>query len=177
MVAFLRVGEYDEARRITDDTQTFFVDLAEGHFDEAIMATQERMLLDPDDEVLRAVASELLYAAGRIDEALPLFERELDLAAEGRPIPGPYSLIRTMRLALARRKAGDEEGAQDALQIVRQDYAARNAAGAENQLQYRTEAMIATFENDPDGVIAALNSAIQRGLRDPQVFDDQHAHR
>ena len=49
MAAFIRVGEYDEARRINDDTQNFFVDLAEGRFDEAIPAAQEKMLLDPDD--------------------------------------------------------------------------------------------------------------------------------
>ncbi len=32
--------------------------------------------------------------------------------------------------------------------------------------------MIAAFENNPDRVIAALKSAMQRGLRDSQVFDD-----
>ena len=32
--------------------------------------------------------------------------------------------------------------------------------------------MIAAFEHDPDRVIAALRSALQLGLRDPQVFDD-----
>jgi hypothetical protein len=32
--------------------------------------------------------------------------------------------------------------------------------------------MIAAFDHNPDGVIAALESAIQRGLRDPRVFAD-----
>jgi hypothetical protein len=77
-----------------------------------------------------------------------------------------------MWLALARRKAGDEEGAYAALQIVRQDYAARRAAGRKNQVLDRAEAMIAALDNNPEGVIAALKSAVQRGLRDPLVFDD-----
>ncbi len=77
-----------------------------------------------------------------------------------------------MQLALARRKAGDEDGAQAAARIAKQDHAALGAAGAKNQFQYRTQAMIAAFENNPDRVIAALKSAVQHGLRDPQFFDD-----
>jgi hypothetical protein len=82
-----------------------------------------------------------------------------------------------MRLALARRKAGDEEGAQAAAQIVRQDHAARRAAGRKNNIQDWAEAMIAAFEHNPDGVIAALKSAIQRGQRirgwiDDPIFED-----
>ena len=122
--------------------------------------------------MLRAVTANLLYAAGRMDEALPLLERELDFVPEGQPISEPYSLIRTMWLALARRKVGEEEAAQAAVQIVGQHHAARHAAGRINQLQDRTEAMIAAFQHDPERAITALGSAIQRGLRDPQVFDD-----
>ena len=77
-----------------------------------------------------------------------------------------------MQLALARRKAGDEDGAQSAAQIAKQDRAALSVAGEKNQYQHRTEAMIAAFENDPDRVIAALKSAVQLGLRNPQFFND-----
>ena len=70
-----------------------------------------------------------------------------------------------MRLALARRKAGDEEGAQAAAQIARQEHAARRAAGVENVSKIMAEAMIAAFEHDPDRAIAALKSAMQHGLR------------
>ncbi len=77
-----------------------------------------------------------------------------------------------MQLALARRKAGNEDGAQAAARIAKQDHAALGAAGAKDQWQYRAEAMFAAFENNPDGVIAALKSAMQFGLRDPQFFDD-----
>jgi hypothetical protein len=114
----------------------------------------------------------VLYAAGRLDEALPLFERALDSVSEGRPIAGPYSLEWTMWLAQARRRAGDEEAAQAAVQIVRKDHAARRAAGRKNQQLDQTKAMIAGFEHDPDGVIAALKSAIQLGLRKTEIFDD-----
>jgi len=172
MLGFSWVGEYDEARRI-HEILTFWADVAEGRFDEAIQATQRKMLLDPENAAVIGAAAYVLYVAGRIDEALPLYERLRDFVPEGRPIGAPpFRNEATMQLALARRKAGDEDGAQAAAKIARQDHAALRAAGAKHQFQYGTEAMIAAFENNPDRVIAALNSAMQLGLRDPQFFDD-----
>jgi TolB-like protein len=169
---FILVREYDEARRIIDSL-TFWVDIAEGRFDEAIRATQRKLLLDPENERVIARAAYILYIAGRIDEALPLYERLRDFRPEGRPIwVSPVQNEATMRLALARRKAGDEDGAQAAARIAKQDHAALSAAGAKDQFQYRAEAMIAAFENNPDRVIAALKSAVQHGLRNLQYFDD-----
>ncbi len=168
MFAFVLVGEYDEARRIN---ASYWVDASEGRWDEAIRATQRNLQLNPDRVGAIADAGEVLYLAGRIDEALPLYERLLDFVAEGRPVAGWASLAQTMRLALARRKAGDEEGAQAAAELARQDHAALRAAGERSQFQDLAEAMIAAFEHNPEGVIAALTSAIQRGLRIP-VFDD-----
>jgi hypothetical protein len=77
-----------------------------------------------------------------------------------------------MQLALARRKAGDEEGAQAAAQNAKQEHAARHAAGAKWMWHHMGEAMMAAFENDPDHAIAALKSAIRHGLRWSQFFDD-----
>ena len=172
MWGFALVGEYNEARRI-NDSLTFWVDVAEGRFDEAIQTTQRKMLLDPENEAVIGAAAYVLYVAGRIDEALPLYERLRDFRPEGRPIGVfPFQNVTTMQLALARRKAGDEDGAQAAARIAKQDHAALGAAGANDQWQYRTEAMFAAFENNPDRVVAALKSAMQHGLRDPQFFDD-----
>jgi tetratricopeptide (TPR) repeat protein len=172
VAGFNWVGEYDEARRI-NESLTVWVDVAEGRFDEAIQATQRKMLLDPENEAVVGAAANVLYVAGRIDEALPLYERLRDFRPEGRPIGVfPFQNVATMQLALARRKAGDEDGAQAAAKIARQDHAALGAAGAKDQLQYWTEAMIAAFENNPDRVVAAVKSAMQHGLRDPQFFDD-----
>jgi TolB-like protein/Flp pilus assembly protein TadD len=169
---FILISEYDEARRI-NDSLTFWADVAEARFDEAIQTTQRKMLLDPENEAVIGNAAYVLYVAGRIDEALPLYERLLDFRPEGRPIgESPFQNVATMQLALARRKAGDEDGAQAAARIAKQDHAALGAAGAKNQWQYRTEAMFAAFEHDPDHVIAALKSAMQYGLRDPQFFGD-----
>jgi len=163
------VGEYDEARRL-DETQSHWVDVAEGRFDKAIKATQRKMLLDPENQGVINDAAFVLYVAGRIDEALPLYEQLRNFVPEERPIGS--SNFSMMRLALARRKTGDEEGAQAAARIARQDHAASGAAGAKNQYQDGVEAMFAAFENDPNRVISTLSSAMQLGLRNPQFFND-----
>jgi tetratricopeptide (TPR) repeat protein len=171
MFQFIWVGEYDEARRI-NESESYWVDLYAEHWDEAIRATQRNLDLDPDNEYVIGNAALILYLAGRVDEALPLYERLREFVPEGRPIPGDVPVVATMRLALARRKGGDEDGAQAAAQIAKQDHAARRAAGRKNQEQDLAEAMIAAFEHNPEGAIPALKSAIQRGLRDPWFFDD-----
>jgi len=173
--AFLRVGEYDEARRFGDEV---WINILEGRWDTAIQTAQEDLQRNPDSNLSIVAAADALFYAGRIGEALPLYEPLLDLAPEGRPIPVfYYPLPATMRLALARRNAGDEEGAQAAAQIVRQELAAGRAAGVVSFEQDLTEAMLAAFDQDTDHAITALQSAIQRGLRfliyvDEPDFDD-----
>jgi tetratricopeptide (TPR) repeat protein len=169
------VGEYEEARRFGGEV---WIDILEGRWDAAVGAAQENLQRHPDSKVNIEIAADALFYAGRIDEALPLYERLLDLVPEGQPMPVFYwPLPATMRLALARRQAGDEAGAQALAQIVRQEHAAGRTAGVVSFEQDLTEAMLAAFDQDTDRAIAALRSAIQRGLRflihvDEPVFDD-----
>jgi len=169
--AFTLVGEYEEARRV-DEIQAYRVDLAERRFDKAIRTVRKNMSLDPDNQEAILAAADALYLADRLDEALPLYEQLFDSAAEGRPISQPAPDIRTMRLALARRRADDEDGAQIVAQIVRQDLVVRRAAGQKNQEKDQAEAMLAAFENNPERAIVALESAIQLGLRSLRIFED-----
>jgi TolB-like protein/Tfp pilus assembly protein PilF len=166
MHVFIWIGEFDEARRI-DGSDSYWVDHVQGRFEESIRATQEELQLAPDNEGNLTLAAGVLYEAGRIEEALPLFERALEFVPEGRPFSEPLPLHKTMWLAQARRHAGDEYGAQAAAQIVRQDLAARRATGRNNADLSAVEALIAAFDNNPDGVITALKSAIELGLRNP----------
>jgi TolB-like protein/Flp pilus assembly protein TadD len=171
MLVFNAVGEYEEARRI-DAQMAYWTDAAEGRWDEAVRAAQRILQLYPDSAQFVADVADVLYRAGRIDEALPLYERAHDLAPKGQLIPGRFGTQYAMQLALARRKAGDEEGAQTAAQLARQSHAASGSAGVKTYGRDYMEAMIAAFDHDPDRAIAALQSAIRRGLRWSMVFDD-----
>jgi TolB-like protein/Flp pilus assembly protein TadD len=176
MFAFIWVGEYDEARRMNPD-ESYWVDTAEGNWDEAIRVTQRRLNIAPDSASNTAIAGSVLFEAGRIDEALPLLERALDFVPEGRPIAADLGLRATIWLAEARRKAGDEDGAQAAAQIARRDIGAQRATGRDYPDLRLAEAMLAAFDNDPDRVIGALELAIELGLRNkPSSFEDASFH-
>ncbi len=115
-------------------------------------------------------AADTLYKAGRIDEALPLYERLRELGPEGYPVAMNWEA--TMQLAVARRRAGDESGAQAAAQILMKDVTAYRRAIGESSQTRTADALLAAFDNDHDGVIAALRAAMELGLRNPQVFAD-----
>ena len=171
MLIFNFVGEYDEARRVNEDN-SHWIDFFQRRYDEAIRGAQRDLQLNPDNQNIIFVAAWFLYNAGRFDEALPLYERLLDFVPEDQPISGRFGLINTIQLALVRRQAGDEEGAQAVAEIARQDHAARSVAGRKERFQDLAEAMIAAFEHDPDRVIAALKSSMRLGFRNPTILDD-----
>jgi TolB-like protein len=171
------VGEYDEARRIK---MHHWIDVSEGRWDEAIRVSQRKVQLYPESATIISDAAEVLYFAGRIDEALPLYERALALAPEGRLVRF-YGRYWMMQLALARRKAGDERGALAAAQLARRDNDARRAIGDEDSFRHLVEAMSAAFEHAPDRAFAALESTIESGLRwslflDDPVFEELREH-
>jgi hypothetical protein len=128
------------------------------------------LLLDPDNLSVIMAAANTLYEAGRLEEALPLFERARDFIPEGRPIDDSSDTM--IRLAHSRRTTGDADGAADAAQIAKKDLAAWRAIGVKSQWERRTEATIAAFDGDSDRAIAALEDAMQVGLRDPRFFAD-----
>ena len=163
-----QVGEYDEARRISSN---HWIDVIERRWEDAIEVSQRNVELYPESGPFLADAAEVRYHAGRLDEALPLYELAFATAPAGRPVLnfGPYF---AMQLAVARRHEGDEAGAQAAAQLAREDYAARRASGQKDLVMTGTEAMIAAFEGDPDRALATMELAIQRGLRWSMFFDD-----
>jgi hypothetical protein len=114
----------------------------------------------------------VLYQAGRIDEALPLLEHAFALGMQNRPLGVRLDHYLTMVLADVRRQAGDEAGAQAAADIVRRDHVARLAAGRKNRHDDLAGVGLAAFDGDKERAIALLRSSVERGLRDPIVFEN-----
>jgi len=172
MAAFQFVGLFDEARRI-DNPYSYWTDVEAGNWGAAIEKVLKKMQLEPDTPYLIADAAEVLFLAGRIDEALPLYKRLSDLVPEGQPIAADWlPLVQTMRLALARRKAGDEAGAQAAARIVDRELAAARDTGEVGWRLDLAEAMLAAFGHDPDRALVVLRSAIHHGLPTRVYIDD-----
>ena len=167
--ALTHVKEFDEARRIARyDT---WIDFAEGRWDDAIRKSKDRLRKYPGSLEFTADTAKILFLARRFDEALVLYERALELSPGGLSIRlewGDYSM---MHLAAARRKFGDNEGAEEIARQVRQSVAERTSEEV-SWFEDVCQAMIAAFENDLDGAIAALTSGLQHGLRSPLFFVD-----
>jgi TolB-like protein/tetratricopeptide (TPR) repeat protein len=122
------VGEYDESRRLGGVS----VSAEDDRVEAAIEGTQRALRRDPDNMNNLCMAAVVLVMAGRFDEALPLLERAQDLSPDGRPVAWRLGPVVTMDLAEARRRSGDEAGAEAAAALVRDDYAARVAVGFHN---------------------------------------------
>jgi TolB-like protein/Flp pilus assembly protein TadD len=160
------VGEYDESRRLG----SVAVPAEEDRLEAAIERTQRALRRDPNNIERLTMAAIVLADAGRLDEALPLLERALELSPEGRPIAFRYPIVATTLLAEGRRRSGDEAAAQSAAVLARDEYAARVAAGLKGVNTDLWGALIAAFDRDYDAAIDRLRSSIHRGLRDKTVF-------
>ncbi len=179
-VAFAMVGEYDEARRFLHGYD-YWVDIAEGNWERALEITLENLQREPDNMEYVVYAAAALYGSGRIEEAAELYERlymptpdapmTFDAAKSG-PLQEPIPVIRLMRLAQGRRMSGDETGARAAAEFARRGHEILLDAGHRNQNRFTAEAMLAAFEGRKADAIAALQSAIQYGLRVPAGLDD-----
>ena len=163
------IGEYDEARRVTDVLDAY-VDTDQGRHQDAISATQRKLMFDPDNEAVIAAAADTLYLAGQIEKSRELFDRLRQFQPTDRPIS--KSINTTMRLALVLRRMGDEDKAQEASRVAKQDHKMRIDAGLVNQFSARNEAMFAAFDEDTDAALEAITRAIELGWRNPGLFRD-----
>jgi TolB-like protein len=167
--ALTLVGEFDEARRIARSDH--WIDFTEGRWDDAIRKSIDRVQRYPDSAAVNSDTANVLLLARRFDEARTLYERALELSPGGLSIRLPWGNYYMTQLALARRKAGDEEGAEAAARVVRQSLAQRTPE-ERTWMNDVFEAMIAAFDHNADRAIAALTTGIRHGLRAPWVFID-----
>ena len=168
-IALAWLREFDEVRRLGDDPYT---DLSTGDLDKALRAAERALEIDPDSTSTLMLAGNVLFQARRFDEALPHLERAHEIGPDGRPLKGRIGHYGTMMLATTRRHAGDEEGAQEAADIIRRDLAARAAAGYRNANDDLAASDLAIFDGDYDRAVALMSSSIDRGLRDWAVFEN-----
>jgi tetratricopeptide (TPR) repeat protein len=169
VLVFSWIGEYEEARRISDVLDST-VDIVEGQFEDAVATTQRKLMFDPENSAIILNAADALYEVGRLDEARLLYERLREFVPPGRPIS--KSIFTTMRLASTLRRTGDEDGARATRRIAELDHEMRLEAGYTGQNAASDEATIAAFGHDSDAVMTSIDKALQLGLRDPTFLRD-----
>jgi TolB-like protein/Flp pilus assembly protein TadD len=167
--ALTLVGEFGEARRLARDDH--WIDLSQGRWEDAIRKSQERLRRHPGSAGIASDTAHVLFLARRFDEALALYERALDLSPGERAIRSAWAPFYMSHLAFGRRKAGDEAGAESAASWVREEVAQRRPE-ERNWMDDVYTAILAAFDHDTDGVIAALTTGLRNGMRAPWVFMD-----
>jgi hypothetical protein len=127
----------------------------------------------PDSISTMDDASDGYYFARRFKKALPLYERLLAETPPGQLTGRIYPLISTLRFAFTRRISGDEAGAQEVADIVREVYAKQHAEGKRGFQHSVAAAMIAILDDDPERAIEELRTGIRdHGLRVDLYFDE-----
>jgi len=147
--------------------------VSDGQIDEAVEIWDRRVRQNPESVSTMDDASDGYYFARRFDKALSVYERLLAVTSPGQLTGRNYPLVSTLRFAATRRISGDEAGAQEIADIVRREYAKRDAAGKRDYSHSVEAAMIAVLDNDPENAIQALRTGIRdRGLRLDVYFDE-----
>ena len=173
MAVFWTIHEYAEANRPGNDYLRPYLLVSEGRIDEAIEIWDRRIRQNPESVSTMDDASDGYYVARRFDKALQVYERLLAVTVPGQLTGRRYPLVSTLRFAFTRRISGDEAGAQEIADIVRKQYAERDAGGKRDSPHAVAEAMIAVLDNDPETAIQALRTGIRdRGLRMHFYFDE-----
>jgi len=170
MQVLSQVGEFDEARRISDGN-LYIADLYEGRFDDAIERLQEEVTADPENNAPMTALADALHLAGRFAESQALYRQLRQVLPNGLVVDQLFLSTRPMvQMAYAFRLAGDEGAAADALAVHRKDTAKRVASGVVSFTDHVAVAMARAVEDDADGALAALRKAMDMGWRDPLVL-------
>jgi TolB-like protein/Flp pilus assembly protein TadD len=165
-----QVGEFEEARRISDGN-LHIADLYEGRFDEAIEILQREAAGDPENYAPMSTLAQALHLAGRFEESQALYAQLRRVLPNGLVVDNLDLTTRPMiQMAYAYRLAGDEDAAAEALAVHREDMAKRVATGVVFYTDYVAMAVARVVEDDADGALTALRTAMDMGWRDPLVL-------
>ena len=167
--AFTWTGLYDEARRVSDPLLPL-VYIAEGRADDAVSSITKMQMADPDNIGLIGAAGRISYQARRFDGARASFEEMARRLPPGRPLD--VFLFSTVHLAYIRRLDGDEDGANDAIRIVREDFRVQEESGSRGPYSTAISALLAAYDGDTKTAVSYLRDAVDDGLRDPRIFSD-----
>ncbi len=166
------VGMHEDARALLPEA-AWLVNTQQRLWGEAVPQAQKRLDENPGNITIRMQFANVLHQSGDVAGAQPYFEEVLD-AMHGVAImdASRSSLMPTARLAWGRLAAGDAEGAEAALDWVREDFRARQSVGIDDSFMWRAAAMVSAMEGDREQLLNDLNRAIDTGLREDFIFHE-----
>lgn len=178
MGIFIAVHEYAEVYRNKGDYLRPYLLVLEGRADgaaEAVEILDRRVRQNPESVSTMDDSSDAYYFARRFDKALAVYERLLAVTPPGQLTGRNYPLVSTLRFAATRRISGDQAGAQEIVDIARQHYAKRHAAGERDYQHFVAAAMIAVLDDEPERAISELRTGVRDGGLRLHVYFDEPA--
>jgi len=167
---FSLVGEYEEARRISD-ANLFLVDLQQGDLEGAVHTLRQMHEADPQNYAPLVDLADALHLAHRFEESKAYYLQLQKQSPTGLIVDSLEASSRpTVRLAYDHKLAGDEQASRAAISLHRQDLEKRERLGLMFAPDYAAEAMAQTVEGDYQGAFESIRSAIDIGLRDNSLF-------
>ncbi|MDH3924529.1 MAG: hypothetical protein OET41_07955 [Xanthomonadales bacterium] len=173
MFAFSIIGEFDEARRISDRGH-FFIDIEQGDMESALYAAQSDLDNDPQSMPMVLSFADVLYMNARFEQAVEYYDQVMQQVPEGRIMLSSSDLTtRSMlRYAYTLQQAGDEQGAEKLVKLHQQDYVKKVAANYASSYDHAAEAMARAMLGDTDGVVESFSLAIKHGFRQNSSFKE-----
>ena len=173
MYAFAAIGEFDEARRVSDRGH-FFVDIGQGELESALHGARSDLENDPLSTPMILSYADVLYRNAKFEEAVGYYDQVMQQVPEGRIMLSSRDLTtRSMlRYAYTLRRAGDEQGAQKLVNLHQADYVKKVAADFASNYDHAAEAMARAMQGDIDGVVEYLGLAIEKCFREKASFNE-----
>lgn len=164
------VGEYDEARRISD-SNWHIVDITQGRLESAIHDLQRAHEVDPNNLAPLADLADALHLAGRFEESRQYYHRLRDISPTHMVFDTlNASTISTVRMAYTDQQLGDEAAAREALEKHRADLARREHLGQIYFSDHLAEAMARVMEGNEEGAFESIRTAMDLGARNLSYF-------
>jgi TolB-like protein/Tfp pilus assembly protein PilF len=173
MFAFSTIGEFDEARRISDRGH-FFIDVEQGDLESALFGAQSDLDNDPQSMSMILSFADILYRNAQFEQAIEYYDRVMQQVPAGRIMlsTGDLTTRSMLRYAYTLKQAGDEQGAQKLVKLHQDDYVKKVAANYASSYDHAAEAMARAMRGDVDGVFEYMELAIDRGFRQKSSFSE-----
>ncbi len=168
---FSSMGEYDEARRVSDQS-SYLADLYEGRMETTVDTLKRRLEADPDNAEAKIRLADALYKSGQHEAATAIFLQLREGFPGGIVSGGDYFSISHARMVWSLVQTGELELAREASADLERNLSKLAALDIDTPWDHVAEAIRAIAMGSEEQSLAALQSALDRHLWDPLYFDD-----
>lgn len=168
---FSFVGEYDEARRISD-LSAYLVDMISGDVESSLGDLERRAMTDPENPEAQLRLANAYHLSGRLEEAQRLYLMARDRTPSRVVVGGDDGALSHARMVWGLMQTGETALAAEAAADLRADIGKLTEAGIETDWDLAALAMISNAEGDEASALSWLRKSYDRGLRDARVFQE-----